>query len=91
MIINSHVTVQIVAAIIWCTQDLVSWKQEKEVLTVKHWNNIPCYEARKLVVGSKTTTYSQAVQPNKSPYNKYETIVKTFVAEPISTSTPQMI
>ena len=47
-----------------------SWRQEKEVLTLKHRNNIPYYEACKLVVGSKTTTYSQAVQPNKSPYNK---------------------
>ena len=44
-----------------------SWRQEKEMLTVKHQNNIPYYEARKLVVGSKTTTYSQAVQHNKSP------------------------
>ena len=56
-----------------------SWRQEKEVLTVKHWNNIPYYEARKLVVGSKNTTYSQTVQPNKSPYNKYETVVKTLI------------
>ena len=29
-----------------------SWRQEKEILTVKHQNNIPYYEARKLVVGS---------------------------------------
>ena len=29
-----------------------SRRQEKEVLTVKHRNNIPYYEARKLVVGS---------------------------------------
>ena len=56
-----------------------SWRQEKKVLTVKHWNNIPYYEARKLFIGSKTTTYSQAVQPNKSPCNKYETIVKTLI------------
>ena len=56
-----------------------SLRQEKEVLTVKHQNNIPYYEARKLVVGSKTTTYSQADQRNKSPYNKYETIVKTLI------------
>ena len=35
-----------------------SWRQDKEVLTVKHQNNIPCYVACKLVVGSKTTTYS---------------------------------
>ena len=56
-----------------------SWRQGKEVLTVKHRNNILYSEARKLVVGSKTTTYSLAVQPNKSPYNKYETIVKTLI------------
>ena len=56
-----------------------SWRQEKEVLTVKHPNNVPYYEVRKLVVGSKTTTYSQAVQRNKSPYNKYETIVKILI------------
>ena len=55
-----------------------SWRQEKEVLTVKHRTNIPYYEARKLVVGSKTTAYSPAVQPSKSPY-KYETIVKTLI------------
>ena len=54
------------------------WRQEKEVLTIKHLNNILYYEACKLVVGSKTTTYSQAVQPNKSPY-KYEMIVKTLI------------
>ena len=55
-----------------------SWRQEKEVLTTKHQNNIPYYEACKLVVGSKTTTYSLAVQRNKSPY-KYEMIVKTLI------------
>ena len=54
-------------------------KQEKEVLTVKHQSNILNYEARKLIVGSKTTIYSQAVQHNKSPYNKYEMIVKTLI------------
>ena len=56
-----------------------SWRQEKEVLTVKHQNNIPYYETCKLVVGSKTMTYSRAVQRNKSPYNKYETILKTLI------------
>ena len=55
------------------------WRQEKEVLTVKHQDNIPFYEARKLVVGAKTPTYSQAVQRNNSSYNKYETIVKTLI------------
>ena len=56
-----------------------SWRQEKEVLTVKHQNNIPYNEAHKLVIGSKTASYTQAVQPNKSPYNKYEMIVKTLI------------
>ena len=54
-------------------------RQKREVLTVKHQNNIPYYEAHKLVVASKTTTYSQVVQCNKSPYKKYETIVKTLI------------
>ena len=62
-----------------CTRSCESWRQEMEVITVKHQNNIPYYEARKLVVGSKATTYSQAVQHNKSPYNKYETIIKTLI------------
>ena len=56
-----------------------SWRQEKEVLTVKHQNNIPFYETCKLVVGSKTTTYSQAVQHKKSLYNKYVMIVKILI------------
>ena len=56
-----------------------SWRQEKEVLIVKHQNDITYNEARKLIVGSKITTYSQAVQRNKSLYNKYETIVKTLI------------
>ena len=38
-----------------------SWRQEKEVLTIKHQNDIPYYKARKLVVGSLITTYSQVV------------------------------
>ena len=42
-----------------------SWSQEKEVLTIKHQDNIRGYEAHKLVVGSKTITYSQAVQKMK--------------------------
>ena len=52
-----------------------SWRQEMEVLIVKHQNNIPYYEARKLVLGAKTIPYSQAVQRNKSPY-KYERLLK---------------
>ena len=52
-----------------------SWKLEKEILGIKHKNNIPFNEARKMIVGSKTTTYSQAVQRNKTQYN-YERIVK---------------
>ena len=31
------------------------------------------------IVSSKATTYSQAVQRNKSSYNKYETIVKILI------------
>ena len=52
-----------------------SWKLEKEILGIKHKNNIPFKEAQKMIVGSKTTTYSQAVQRNKTQYN-YERIVK---------------
>ena len=35
-----------------CARSCESWRQEKEVLTVKHPNNIPYYEACKLVVGA---------------------------------------
>ena len=62
-----------------CARSCESWRQENEVLTIKHLNDIPYYEARKLIVGSKTTTYSQAVKRNKSLYNKYEIIVKTLI------------
>ena len=55
-----------------------SWRQEKEILKVKHQNNIPFHEARKIVVGSKATTYAQAVQHNKSPHN-YESMIKTLI------------
>ena len=53
----------------------VSWKLEKEILGIKHRNNIPYNEAWKMIIGSKTTTYSLAVQRNKTQYN-YERIVK---------------
>ena len=56
-----------------------SWRQDNEILTVKHQNYIPYSEAHKLIVGSKTTIYSQAVQRNKSSHKKYETIVKTLI------------
>ena len=56
-----------------------SWSQEKELLTVKHQNNIPYNETCKLVIGSKTTTYSRGVQREKSPYNNYEKIVKALI------------
>ena len=56
-----------------------SYRQEKAVLKIKHQNNIPYYEARKLVVSSKTTTYSQAVQCNTPPCNKYEMTVKILI------------
>ena len=32
-----------------------------------------------MIVGSKTTTYSQAVQHNKTPYNNYDRIVKKLI------------
>ena len=44
---------------------------------MKHQNDIPYYEARKSIVGSKTMTYSQAVLRNK--YNKFKMIVKTLI------------
>ena len=55
-----------------------SWIPEKEILGINHRNNIPYNEARKMIVGSKTTTYSQAVQHNKTQYN-YERIVKKLI------------
>ena len=55
-----------------------SWKLENEILGIKHRNNIPYNEARKMIVGSKTTTYSQAVQHNKTQHN-YERIVKKLI------------
>ena len=39
-----------------------NWRLEKEILKVKHQNNIPFHEARKIVIDFKTTTYAQAVQ-----------------------------
>ena len=47
-------------------------------MKVKHQNNIPFHEARKIVVGSKATTYAQAVQHNKSTHN-YESMIKTLI------------
>ena len=61
------------------TRSCESWRQENEMLTIKHQNDIPYYDVCKLVVSPKTTTYSQAVQHNIFPYNKYETIVKTLI------------
>ena len=55
-----------------------SWKLEKVILGIKHRNNIPFNEARKMIVGSKTTTYSQAIQHNKTQYN-YERIAKKLI------------
>ena len=52
-----------------------SWKLKKEILGIKHRNNIPYNKVWKMTIGSKTTTYSQAVQCNKTQYN-YERIVK---------------
>ena len=61
-----------------CARYCEGWRQEKGALTIKHYNNIPYYEARKLVVNSKTSTYSQADQRIKFSY-KYEMIVKTLI------------
>ena len=47
-----------------------SWKQEKEILGIKHRSNIPFNEAWKMIVGSKTS--------NKTQYN-YERIVKELI------------
>ena len=62
---------------LWCCMNMYMYISA----WIRRWlyNNIPYYEACKLVVGSKTSTYSQAVQHNKSPYNKYETIVKILI------------
>ena len=57
------------------TRSCESWKLEKEILGIKLRNNIPFNEAWKMIVGSKNTNYSQAVQRNKTQYN-YERIVK---------------
>ena len=51
-----------------------SWKLEKEILGIKQKINIPYNEARKMIVGSKTTT----VQRSKIQYN-YERIVKKLI------------
>ena len=42
-----------------------SWRREKKILSIKYKNNIPYYEAQKMLVESNTTTYSQAVQQGK--------------------------
>ena len=42
-----------------------SWRREKEILSIRYKNNIPHYEARKLVVESNIITYSQTVQEGK--------------------------
>ena len=55
-----------------------SWRLEKEILKVKHQNNIPFHEVRKKVIDSKVTTYAQAVQHNKSSHN-YESMIKTLI------------
>ena len=63
MTVNSHVNMPTVVVITRCTQDLVRVGVKRRK---KHQNNIPYHEALKLVVDSKTTTYSQAIQRNKS-------------------------
>ena len=61
-----------------CARSFESWIREKEALSVKYKNNIPYYEALKMVVESNTTTYTQAVQQEKNN-NKYEEFVKTLI------------
>ena len=47
------------------TRSCKVWRQEKEILTIKHKNNIPLHEAWKMVAGSKTATYSKRTNMNK--------------------------
>ena len=80
--VNSPTNIQTVVVIIRSTRDLVSWKLEKEILALNHENNIPYYEAKEIVSGSQTITYSQTVQRGKIPpvqENKYEQIVKKLI------------
>ena len=56
-----------------------SWRLEREILGIKHKNNTPYNEARKMVKGSKTATNSLAVQRNKTQYNNYVRMVKTII------------
>ena len=56
-----------------------SWRLEREILGIKHKNNIPYNEARKMVVGSKAATYPQAVQRNKTQYNNHERMMKKLI------------
>ena len=55
-----------------------TWRREKEILAIKHRSNLP-YETQKIVIGFKTTAYSQAVQWGKTLHNKYEQVVKTLI------------
>ena len=55
-----------------------SWRLVKEILKVKHQNNIPFHEAPKIVIDSKAITYIQAAQHNRSPHN-YESMVKNLI------------
>ena len=80
-IVTIRIGVQIVEAIIPSMQDIVrvgNWK--REILGIKHRNNIPYNGAQKMIEGSKTTTHSQAVQHNKTQY-KYERIVKKLIQQ----------
>ena len=56
-----------------------SWKVEKEILEIKHKNNIPYHKSRKMVAGSKIPAYSHVVQRGKASLKKYEEIVKTLI------------
>ena len=61
------------------TRSFESWRREKEIFSIKYKNDIPYYEARKMVVESNTTTYSQTVQQGKKQHDKYEEFVKTLI------------
>ena len=51
-----------------------SWILKKEILAIKHKNNIPYHEAQKMVAGSKTPCLF-----SHCPNRKYEEIVKTLI------------
>ena len=55
------------------------FETREENLSNKSQNSIPYDEARKMIAGSKTPTYSKGVQKGKVPHKKYEEIMKTLI------------